>query len=269
MSLGQTDTLLKLNHAIQAIDGRIQGYRSQVSSEFQKAGKTDAFQHTQLKQIEVKKSLLQKKISRLALEKSQFCAERRDHERELHDSKIEFERSLVRKKVETQRKKLQKLRDNFCSTKNFDLTEKQRVLKIKKQKYESDNELSMGFHHKSQLKLKLDIRNTKDLYQKKLEKIKTTQCASNQKRKIIYHIDRGLSQIKRSTTYYKLFRGQSVDDSQPNPISKSTILGPDQSQEPSGNLSMVNCKGGGGLTFYSKDGGKNGVNFYDFLGHKG
>jgi hypothetical protein len=268
MSLGQTDTFLKINHAIQAIDGRIQGYLSQVSSEFQKAGKTDAFQRTKLKQIEVKKSRLQKKISRLALEKSQFFAERRDHERELHDSKIEFERSLVRKKVETQRKKLQKLRDNFSSTKNFDLTEKQRVLKIKKQKYESDNELSMGFYHKSQLKLKQDIRNTKNLYQKKLEKINTTQCASNQKRKIMYHIDRGLSEIKRSTTYYKS-RGQSVDDSQPNPISKSTILSPDQSHEPSQNLSVVHCKGRGGLTFYSKDGGKNGVNFYDFLGHKG
>ncbi len=58
MSLGQTDTFLKINHAIQAIDGRIQGYLSQVSSEFQKAGKTDAFQRTKLKQIEVKKSCL-------------------------------------------------------------------------------------------------------------------------------------------------------------------------------------------------------------------
>jgi hypothetical protein len=269
MSLGQTEIFLKLNHAIQAIDGRIQGYRSQVSSEFQKAGKTDAFQRTQLKQIEVKKSRLQKKISRLALEKSQFCAERRDHERELHTSKIEFERSLVRKKVETQRKKLQQLRDNFSSTKNFELTEKQRVLKIKKQKYESDNELSMGFYHKSQLKLKQDIRNTKDLYQKKLEKINTNQHASNQKRKIMYHIDRGLSEIKRSTTYHKLIRGQSVDDSHQNLISNSTIMGGQESQEPSGNLSVVNCKGGGGLTFYSKDGGKIGVKFYDFLGHKG
>ena len=238
MSVGQTDTFLKLNHAIQSIDGRILGYQSQVSSEFQKAGKTDSFQRTQLKQIEVTKSRLQKKISRLALEKIQFCAERRDHERELHDSKIEFERSLVKKKVETQRKKSQQQRDNFASTKYFNLTEKQRILKIKKQKFESDNELSMGFYHKSQLKLRQDIKNTKSQYQKKLQSLNTNEHASNQKRKIMFHIDRGLSQIKRSKTYHKLMRGQSLVNSHQNLISKSIILAGHESQEPPG----LDCK---------------------------